>query len=281
DYALETGRLEGKASGLSEEQLEKRLAKQLLPDSIHIDAQALWRDLKKAAPDAFKQRRISLYTDQDRKQAAEIEVKAKAVEAERTKKQEVYIEQTFQRELAKLPEALRQPIIEARKVAVDKQTDEQKQLLKDNPTVNVTAGSLYLYDKKAADDLATFVKKAKEVRDTKPVEQFLRAAWEQSGDLPDELQTLEVQTWKTVDASVKTLNAHEAFMIWMKAGFIFGFVLSSPVVFYYIWSFIAAGLYPHEKKIHPHLSALQPIAVPRGFGTSVPVRFRTGTFFLV
>ena len=131
------------------------------------------------------QRRISLYTDQDRKQAAEIEVKAKAVEVERTKKQDVYIEQTFQRELAKLPEALRQPIIEARKVAADKQTDEQKQLLKDNPTVNVTAGSLYLYDKKAADDLATFVKKAKEVRDTKPVEQFLRAAWEPTGkELP-------------------------------------------------------------------------------------------------
>jgi mono/diheme cytochrome c family protein len=139
-----------------------------------------WQDWRTPA-----QRRISLYTDQDRKKAAEIEVKAKAVEAERTKKQDVYIEQTFQRELAKLPEALRQPIIEARKVAADKQTDEQKQLLKDNPTVNVTAGSLYLYDKKAADDLATFVKKAKEVRDTKPVEQFLRAAWEPTGkELP-------------------------------------------------------------------------------------------------
>ncbi|MFP6602495.1 MAG: PSD1 and planctomycete cytochrome C domain-containing protein, partial [Pirellulaceae bacterium] len=131
------------------------------------------------------QRRISLYTDQDRKQAAEIEVKAKAVEAERTKKQDVYIEQTFQRELAKLPEALRQPITEARKAPADKRTDEQKQILKDNPSVNVTAGSLYLYDKKAADDLATFVKKAKEVRDTKPVEQFLRAAWEPTGkELP-------------------------------------------------------------------------------------------------
>ena len=132
-----------------------------------------------------QQRRISLYTDQDRKQAAEIEVKAKAVEAERTKKQDVYIEQTFQRELAKLPEALRQPITEARKAPADKRTDEQKQLLKDNPSVNVTAGSLYLYDKKAADDLATFVKKAKEVRDTKPMEQFLRAAWEPTGkELP-------------------------------------------------------------------------------------------------
>lgn len=72
--------------------------------------------------------------------------------------------------------------------------------------------------------------------------------------LPDELQTLEVQTWKTAETSVKTLNAHEAFMIWMKAGFIFGFVLASPWIFYFVWSFVAAGLYPHEKKyIHIYL----------------------------
>jgi len=72
--------------------------------------------------------------------------------------------------------------------------------------------------------------------------------------LPDELQTLEIQTWKTAETSVKTLNAHEAFMIWMKAGFIFGFVLASPWIFYFVWSFVAAGLYPHEKKyIHIYL----------------------------
>ena len=72
--------------------------------------------------------------------------------------------------------------------------------------------------------------------------------------LPDELQTLKVRTWKTAETSVKTLNAHEAFMIWMKAGFIFGFILASPWIFYFIWSFVAAGLYPHEKKyIHIYL----------------------------
>lgn len=132
-----------------------------------------------------QQRRISLYTDQDRKQSAEIEIKAKAVETERTKKQEAYIEQIFQRELVKLPEPLRQPITVARNTAADKRTAEQKQLIKDNPSVNVTAGSLYLYDKKAADDLTTYTNKAKEVRNTKPVEHFLRATWEPTGkELP-------------------------------------------------------------------------------------------------
>lgn len=73
-------------------------------------------------------------------------------------------------------------------------------------------------------------------------------------DPPDSLQQFEVQTWDKVDIRVQTLNAHEAFMIWMKAGFISGFVFASPFIFYYIWSFIAAGLYPHEKKyIHRYL----------------------------
>lgn len=73
-------------------------------------------------------------------------------------------------------------------------------------------------------------------------------------DPPDSLQQFEVQTWDKVDIRVQTLNAHEAFMIWMKAGFISGFVFASPFIFYYIWSFIAAGLYPHEKNyIHRYL----------------------------
>lgn len=45
-----------------------------------------------------------------------------------------------------------------------------------------------------------------------------------------------------------TFNAQEAFAIWMKASIVVGIVLSSPWVFFQIWSFVAAGLYPHERK---------------------------------
>lgn len=45
-----------------------------------------------------------------------------------------------------------------------------------------------------------------------------------------------------------TLSAQEAFSIWMKASFVVGVLVSSPWVFFQIWSFVAAGLYPHEKK---------------------------------
>lgn len=48
--------------------------------------------------------------------------------------------------------------------------------------------------------------------------------------------------------SIKSMNVQETFMIYMKAGLIAGAVLSSPAVFYFVWSFIAAGLYPHEKR---------------------------------
>ncbi|MBN2295971.1 MAG: twin-arginine translocase subunit TatC [Pirellulales bacterium] len=46
----------------------------------------------------------------------------------------------------------------------------------------------------------------------------------------------------------KSFNAHEAFTIYIKASLLVGALLSSPYIFYQIWTFVAAGLYPHEKK---------------------------------
>lgn len=48
--------------------------------------------------------------------------------------------------------------------------------------------------------------------------------------------------------SARTLAVHEGFMIYLKASLLVGAVLSSPWVFYQIWIFVAAGLYPHEKR---------------------------------
>ncbi|MGO9111257.1 MAG: twin-arginine translocase subunit TatC [Thermoguttaceae bacterium] len=47
---------------------------------------------------------------------------------------------------------------------------------------------------------------------------------------------------------MNALNSQEAFVIWMKASLLVGIVLSSPWVFYQIWTFVAAGLYPHERR---------------------------------
>ncbi len=53
---------------------------------------------------------------------------------------------------------------------------------------------------------------------------------------------------------LSTMHITEAFFVWLKVAMMTGLVLSSPWVFYQIWMFIAAGLYPQEKKlVHVYL----------------------------
>jgi sec-independent protein translocase protein TatC len=49
--------------------------------------------------------------------------------------------------------------------------------------------------------------------------------------------------------SITTLSAQEAFGIFVKAAILVGIVLASPWIFYQLWMFVAAGLYPHEKRL--------------------------------
>lgn len=45
-----------------------------------------------------------------------------------------------------------------------------------------------------------------------------------------------------------TLNVQEAFMTYVKVAVVGGIVLASPFIFWQIWLFVAAGLYPHEQR---------------------------------
>ncbi len=63
-----------------------------------------------------------------------------------------------------------------------------------------------------------------------------------------EPKMVKTRIWKRARTDVQSLSAQEPFMIWVKAGFITGALLASPYIFWQIWSFVAAGLYPHEKK---------------------------------
>jgi sec-independent protein translocase protein TatC len=70
--------------------------------------------------------------------------------------------------------------------------------------------------------------------------------------------------------SLKVLQVQEGLMIWMKVCFVAGFVLASPWVFYQLWAFIAAGLYPQEKKlVHVYL----PFAVALFIGGVIFAQF--------
>ncbi|MGA2061702.1 MAG: twin-arginine translocase subunit TatC [Thermoguttaceae bacterium] len=53
---------------------------------------------------------------------------------------------------------------------------------------------------------------------------------------------------------LKVFSVWEGFGIYVKAAILVGFLLASPWIFYQIWIFVAAGLYPHEKKyVHFYL----------------------------
>jgi sec-independent protein translocase protein TatC len=59
---------------------------------------------------------------------------------------------------------------------------------------------------------------------------------------------ITARVWRPINSLIKALSAQEAFMIWLKAAFVSGLVLASPYIFYQLWLFVAAGLYPHEKQ---------------------------------
>ena len=131
------------------------------------------------------QRLVSLYTDADRKKAAEIEAEAAAVDREHKEKQAELIEATVEKELAKVPDELREALRWARNTPRAERTPLQIGLLKEYPSVNVSAGSLYLYDSKAEGILKKITERAAQVRAKKPVEEFLHVLTEVAGKVPE------------------------------------------------------------------------------------------------
>lgn len=48
--------------------------------------------------------------------------------------------------------------------------------------------------------------------------------------------------------SAKSLSSHETFGIYLKASVVVGIFLASPGIIFHLWYFVAAGLYPQERK---------------------------------
>lgn len=45
-----------------------------------------------------------------------------------------------------------------------------------------------------------------------------------------------------------SLSGQEPFFVYVKASLVVGVMISSPLIFFFIWDFVAAGLYKHERK---------------------------------
>ena len=136
-------------------------------------------------------RLISLQTKAEREGVvAQIEAEAKKIDAARLVKQDEFIADVLNKELAKRDAAIRDALREAYNTAAAKRTPEQKKLLSTNPSVEkLSAGSLYLYDTtyktKYADELKKMTAAAAEVRAKKPVEEFVQAFTEKPAAKPE------------------------------------------------------------------------------------------------
>ena len=148
--------------------------------------------------------------------------------------------------------AVEKPAVE--KPTAEKPTAEQptaEQLAMEKPAAEKPAA-----EKRAADEPAAAAASRKGDKEGFPDEHPIPTGVSvTAGGLSihrDEIPTpksylVNFRTWRPVKMEVRSLNAQEAFMIWMKAGFISGVVVASPWIFVQVWNFVAAGLYPHEK----------------------------------
>jgi hypothetical protein len=130
------------------------------------------------------QRLVSLYTEADRKAAAQVEADAKKLVDEKAAKQKQYIDEALTKHLDKFEAELRGKLRAAYDMPADKRTPEQKKLLADNPSVNINPGVLYQYNQKAADDLKAMDAKIADIRGRKPAEDFLSVLTEPADKVP-------------------------------------------------------------------------------------------------
>lgn len=74
----------------------------------------------------------------------------------------------------------------------------------------------------------------------------LSAADSEGLPTPDRLVPLRI--FSSIKSQAETFNMQEGMMIWFKAALVVAAIVASPGIFYHVWGFVAAGLYPHERR---------------------------------
>jgi hypothetical protein len=129
-------------------------------------------------------RLVSLYTEQNRADAAKIESDVKEVAAQRASKQAAFIQEVFEKELLKYDEPLRSQLRTAYETPKKDRDAEQNKLLASHPSINISPGVLYQYRPDAAEVLKKLDAKIAEMRSQKPAEQFILALVEPPNHAP-------------------------------------------------------------------------------------------------
>ena len=128
---------------------------------------------------------ISMWSAETRAVAAAVDQELAETAKKRTEELDGIVHETFERELQKLP-AERQTLARAaRETAKEKRTEEQQQLIREFPFLNVDRGSVYLY---LPDRLTGFNKKwddlTAEVKKKRPADDYVMCLTELPGRVP-------------------------------------------------------------------------------------------------
>ncbi len=123
---------------------------------------------------------VGIQTKAEIAEAAKIEAEAKKLDTRRLAKQEEFITEVLEKELAKAEAPVREDLRAAYRTEAKKRTPEQTALLKKHPKIDrLSAGSLYLYDQqnktKHAATLKKMVEEAKAIRAKKPAVRRIHA----------------------------------------------------------------------------------------------------------
>lgn len=65
---------------------------------------------------------------------------------------------------------------------------------------------------------------------------------------PSPNDLVPIWAFTKIKSQSETFQMHEGMMIWFKAALVVAFIVASPGIFYHVWGFVSAGLYPHERR---------------------------------
>ncbi len=125
-------------------------------------------------------RRISLYTEEDRRKAAEVAAAVEKKRGEYRTQEASFVAAVADKVLTtQVADADREAARAAREAKPEARTAEQKLLLEKYPSLNVSAGTLYQYDAPAAEKLKAMNAEIEKLAAQRPPEDFVSALWEE------------------------------------------------------------------------------------------------------
>ena len=162
-----------------------------------------------------------------------------------------------------LREAIEQYTIERNVVDMEQATGEKvSPELKDWMTANKKSSMIFYVDLSRLKELVSDPKKgsdataptleleaSKDAEDTsKNTKNTKEVANSDAHSLPTPDLLAPIRLFQPIKAQAEAFNIQEPMFIWFKAALMVAFIVASPGIFYHVWGFVAAGLYPHERR---------------------------------